>query len=180
MPIAGATYRDGVAYIDGALCVIPTGSASITGGNTWFVPTGGSSFAAVSGAADTNENTLATVTIPILSAKSIIRVTTHWSITNNANPKTARIKLGATTYLQASLANTLSYQGVTLIANRDVTNSQVGTPAGTNGGYGIVNSAVVTASMDTTATSTLTITAQKGTGTDTMTLEGYLVEILKP
>lgn len=32
MPIAGATYRDGVAYIDGALCVTPVGNAAITGG----------------------------------------------------------------------------------------------------------------------------------------------------
>lgn len=32
MTIAGANYRDGVAFIDGALCVTPTGNAAITGG----------------------------------------------------------------------------------------------------------------------------------------------------
>lgn len=51
MPIAGAAYRDGVAYIDGALCVTPVGNAAITGG-TIQVDSGAEATPSVSFASD--------------------------------------------------------------------------------------------------------------------------------
>lgn len=158
-------------------------NVAITGGNSWFVPSGGASGVAVSGAADTNENTLATITLPALSANAQVRVTTAWTVTSNANAKTARVRFsgGAGTIVWAgSLASTTFIQHQLIIANRGATNSQVCTAPGTGQAY-TVGTAAVTSAVDTSvAGTTIVITAQKGVNTDTMTLESYLVEIYKP
>ena len=63
------------------------------------------------------------------------------------------------------------------IANRNATNSQVGS-ASDSGGFGTSTNAVVTSSEDTTANVAITITGQLATSTETITLESYLVELM--
>jgi hypothetical protein len=144
----------------------------------------GASAVAVSGPADTSENILATINIPAgaMGLNGILRVTTQWTVNNNANVKAARARLGGiggTDFLGANIASTLSMRAETQIANRGVANSQVGFGVGTTF-FGTLNGAAVTGAIDTSAATTLVITAAKATAGDTMTLEQYLVELLRP
>lgn len=144
----------------------------------------GASAVAVSAPADTNENILATITIPAgaMGLNGRLRVHTLWTVNNNANVKAARVRLGGiggTDFLGANIVNTLSMQNQVMIANRGAANSQVGFSLGTTP-FALANSANVTAAIDTSAATTLVITAAKATAGDTMTLESYLVELILP
>lgn len=127
---------------------------------------------------DTNENTLATITIPAgaMGANGIVRVTTSFSYSSSATSRTARIKFGGTTYQSTNVANTGSAKYQTLIANRGATNSQSG--SNISGIYSTSSGAAVTSSVDTTAAVTILITGQNGLGSDTITLESYFVEVI--
>lgn len=136
---------------------------------------------AVSGSNDTNENTLATVTVPAgaMGANGALRIWTLWTFTNNANAKTPRIRLGGasgTIWFAANAASAATGQFITIIRNRNAANSQVGfQTGGTN--WGVSATACQTGTTDTASAQDLVITVQKGTGTDTMTLEAYTVEL---
>jgi hypothetical protein len=162
--------------------------------NPTFTGTGGSGYpiilaqssAAVSGAADTNENALATITVPAgaMGVNGRLRITALWTVNNNANAKTARIRFSGasgTEYTSLNLASQASFSQQTYIANRGAANSQVG-PANnqTFGGWAATGTAVTTSAVDTTAATTVVISGQKATAGDTMTLESYLVELIKP
>lgn len=140
-----------------------------------------SSAVAASGAADTNENTLATVTVPagIMGLNGIVRVTTSWTFTNNANNKTPRIKFGGTTVATYTGASNASLDVTALVQNRASASSQMATGlAVASAGNSKTNPQAL--AIDTSAAVTILITAQKATGTDTMTLENYIVELLIP
>lgn len=126
-----------------------------------------------------SETTLATIAIPAgaMGVNGSLRVTTKWSMPNNANTKTMFVRLGGTILgINVGVTTTTAYNAVTMIQNRGAGNSQIGT----NGG-GIGNiTGQPTATIDTTIAQNLTITGQLGVGTDTLTLEGYTVEILNP
>lgn len=136
----------------------------------------GAASAAVTGT--TNETTSATVTIPAgtMRANSALRITLITSQTNNANAKTLRVKLGASTLYSTSVASSASFQGMVVIRNRNSLSSQACFTGQT--GAGISGSAITTGAVDFSADVSLTITLQLGTGTDSFTLEGYLVEVL--
>ena len=139
----------------------------------------GQSAVAVSHTGDANEFTFATITVP---AKSMgpngrVRITTLWTHTNSANNKTLKIKFGSTTYKTIVDAASATDRFQAEIANRNATNSQVGS-AIDSGGFGTSGSAVVTSSEDTTANVTVAITGQLATSTETITLESYLVELM--
>lgn len=135
---------------------------------------------AVSAAADTNENTLATVTVPAnsMGANGRLRITALWSATNNANSKTCRIKFGGTNFMVASIGSNATAFVEIFIGNRNATNSQVGTQDSDAVVYRTSTDTPTTAAVDTTADVTLLITGQKNTvAGDTITLESYLVEL---
>ena len=158
-------------------------NAALTGGNAFFVPSGGVSFAPVSCPADTSEDTLAAITIPPISAKGGIRITTHWTATNGANNKTPRIRFSGasgTVYFTATITTQTTWQIVTEIFNQNATNSQRGGTRGETGSGTNLFLADVTSAVDTTASTSVVITGQKATGTDTLTLDGYLVEVINP
>jgi hypothetical protein len=146
----------------------------------------GASGEAVSGAADTNENTLATVTIAagLMGVNGIIRVETLWSFTNSVNNKNLRWRLGGiggTAYLDATQTTTATYHDLRALRNRNSASSQVGWAAtATAGGHGASTSAVTTSSVNTAAATTLVITGQKASAGETLTLEAYTVELIIP
>jgi len=142
----------------------------------------GVSGAAVSCAADTAENTLATVTIPagVMGTNGVLRVTTLWSYTNSANNKTLRINFGGTAYLSNVATTTVAVQALVMIRNRGVTNSQVGFTNATFSAIGTTTGTLTTSSVDTTSAQSLTITGQKASAGETLTLESYLVELIRP
>lgn len=143
----------------------------------------GASAVSASGAADTAENTLATITVPggMMGANDYLEIHTAWSVTNNANVKTARVRfssISGTEYLLTGLASYLNGRFITTIHNANSVSSQKG--GGPPGGQvGVGTSAIPTSSVDTSADTTIVITAQKATSGDTMTLERYSVILVK-
>lgn len=142
---------------------------------------------AVSGAADTNENTLATIPVPAnaMGPNGTLRIWTSWTYTNSANVKTIRVRFSGaagTQFFSRGETTTAIANNVTTISNRNATNSQVsgGTANGTLTvtGLGTSTGAIVTGAVDTTVATTLVITGQKALDSETLTLERYLVEVL--
>lgn len=142
----------------------------------------GQSGAAVSGAADTAENTLATVSVPAgsMGVNGVVRVTSLWSYTNSANNKTLRVDFGGFDFLSNAATTTVGTQTLTLIRNRNATNSQVGFTNATFGAIGTTTGTATTCAVDTTAAVSLTLTGQKASAGETLTLESYTVELLRP
>lgn len=131
----------------------------------------------------TTETTLATIPIPAgaMGANGSLRITTLWSYTNSANTKTPRVTLGGTAFFAPALSTTLTAQALTIIRNRNAMNSQVGWASGAGTlGIGSSGNANVTAAVDMSAAQNLLITGQLASAGETLTLEGYTVELLNP
>jgi hypothetical protein len=131
----------------------------------------------------TSEQTFVTVTVPAnaMGANGMLRIWYAWNYTNSANDKTLRVRFSgaAGTQFHAYVATTsASDSAVVTIQNRNATNSQTGGPSTTAFGMGGGTTSMTTASVDTTAETTIVITGQKETGTETLTLERYIVEVL--
>jgi hypothetical protein len=125
---------------------------------------------------------LASIQVPggAMGPNGVLRISTQWSYTNNADAKTLGITFGGVTFMASGQSNTAGMQYINRICNRGATNSQVGYGAAAGASFSTTSTAAQTASVDTTQTQTLNITAQLGTSTDTITLENYTVEILNP
>lgn len=132
--------------------------------------------------ADTSENVLASIVVPAttLKANGVIRITTAWTCDNNANAKTIRVRfggIGGTVVMEGSVANVSQARTVTEIANRNATNSQIGTSQGATSAPAVFFW-LAAPSQDTTADVAIVITGQKGTAGDALTLESHLVEVM--
>jgi hypothetical protein len=134
---------------------------------------------AVSHTGNTTETTLVTIPVPAnaMGTSGQLVIHTLWSVTNNANSKTLRVKLGGTTLGSNSVGAQATVSMLTRIANRSSASQQVGMP-GNFAGVGNSTGAVTTGTVDTTAAQDITITAQLANAADTITLESYLVEII--
>lgn len=161
-------------------------AVSITGGSGVPVLLAQSFVAITAPAADTSEQTLATITVPAntLGANGALRITTYWTHTNSVNNKTLRIRYSGgagTAFLNAAVTSTATSQIGTVIANRGATNSQVGGIFSTvTSTFGTSANTPITAAVDTTAATTVVIMCVKALGSETITLEGYSVEFVKP
>jgi len=123
---------------------------------------------------DTNENTLFTATIPggVMGANGVIVVRSKWDYTNSANSKTIRVRLGGS-QLGGFVATTSASFGLYIdICNRNSESAQVGA---NSSGFGGTTGNTWTSTIDTSADTTLTLTAQKATGTETITMLGVSV-----
>jgi hypothetical protein len=127
-----------------------------------------------------NETTLATVTIPAgaMGLNGGLQIRTLWTVTNNANAKTLRVKFGSMLALQLQAAGATGAQALTCIRNRNSASSQVGFAPGSNGLGTTVLSTPSLGTENSATNVTLDITAQLGVGTDTATLESYEVWLL--
>ncbi|EPR09758.1 hypothetical protein M527_06420 [Sphingobium indicum IP26] len=128
----------------------------------------------------TTETTLATVSIlgGTVGANGRLRITTLWSYTNNANSKSFRLRLGGTQIWSRAEGSSDSARHSAEMANRNSQSSQVTSSGSGGGGWGPVTATVTTTAIDTSATQSLTITAQLANSGDTATLEAYIVELL--
>lgn len=138
------------------------------------------SAADVSAAADTAENVLATITIPggTVKAGSSIRVWPLWTHTNSANNKTLRVRLGGiggTEYLTITATTTATTDRPILI--RVITTGTQKGMAAAPVGFGS-GAAIVTSSVNMAVDTTIVITGQKASAGETLTLNGYTVEVL--
>jgi hypothetical protein len=143
----------------------------------------GASGTAVSGAADTNENTLATITIPAgaMGTNGILRITSNWVVTSSANNKTLRVRFSgaAGTVLGSFVATTQPR----LKNDALIINTAAATQATSSTWWASAGNAVDVATaptVDTSAATTIVITGQKATAGETLTLSNYLVELIRP
>jgi hypothetical protein len=135
--------------------------------------------AAVSVTGTTSLTTLATVTVPAdaMGPNGALRITTTWSWTNNANNKTLTIVFGGTNHVGTVATTIGEMRTCTDIINRNATNSQVNGGGNPNSfGFG---AGKVTSAADTTIAQNIDFKAQLANAADTVTLESYLVEILR-
>lgn len=141
---------------------------------------------AVSVSAVTTEETLATVSFSggELGANGWLRVDAFWTVNNNANTKTCRIRIGGaagTAMGENNAANSIWFTRTTWIVNSNsvsVQKSQTGPASNTGNGTGTSASAAGT--VNTNAAWDLVFTGQKPTSAaDTVTLEGYQVWVCK-
>ena len=143
----------------------------------------GASAVSASHTGSTVETTLATISVPAnaMGANGIIRVTAQWSFAGAGGTRTPRIKFGATTYGGPALTSAgLSARVQAQWANRNNTSSQVGNEP-TQVNWSQNNTAVSTTSaIDTTSAQNITLTGQLSSAGDTITLESYLVELIRP
>jgi len=140
----------------------------------------GASAVAVNAPADTNENILATITIPAgaMGLNGIIRFVSDISCTNNVNAKTMRLRfsgIGGTVLDTTNMASVGARTQSIMIFNRGVANSQRVIYYTNNQTIYPTSSAV-----DTSVATTLVLTMVKATAGDTVTLESYLAELILP
>lgn len=144
-----------------------------------------SSAVAVSLTGSTSETVLATIPIQagILGANGSLRISTFWSFTSSANNKTPRIRLGGVSGTAFSLINmTTATTGRVdaLITNRNSEASQIGFGSANRGNDQLMTViAPVTGTINTANAVDLVLTAQLALGSETVTLESYLIEILR-
>lgn len=138
---------------------------------------------AASAGANTDENVLATITIPAgaMGLNGALRVHMLWTYTNSGNNKTLKMYFGGlsgTTYLSVVPTTTASFATIKTIRNRGAANSQVGESDAAANSFTATTDAVTTSAIDTTAVTTIVISGQKASSGETLTLEAYTVELL--
>lgn len=122
------------------------------------------------------ETVLASVAIPAnaMGPNGVIRLSPLFSALNNANVKTVSFYFGGVLFANLALANASSYQGLLLIRNRaSIAQLLFANLAGSG-----TSSPVITKAVDTTVDQVLQIRATLTNVGDTITLEGYIVEVL--
>lgn len=128
----------------------------------------------------TTEYTFVSVNIPpdILGINGIVEVEAVFSYSNNANVKTMRYRFGGGAFFSTTATATSSAAFLKRIQNRGVSNSQIGEAASSQAQGGTNANPVYTSAIDTTASTSVAITGQLSVGTDTMTLERYVVRVI--
>ena len=138
------------------------------------------SHVAASHSGDTTNAVIATIPLKgrSMGPHGGLRIVTLWSHTGSANAKTMR------TYLNLNVlgsyttsASAKSTRLVTEIWNRGDVASQVGN-ASLHDGWGDDTAALQTAAVDTDADATITVRGQLADPGETITLEGYSVELI--
>jgi len=113
----------------------------------------------------------------------LLRVTTFWSMTNNANNKTPSITFqnvgggGAVGYVNQAIASVISLNHQLYISNRAAENSQLGQSNSTLT-YGGSGGTIITSAVDTSQDSELVLAGQLANAGDSLTFERYLVELI--
>jgi hypothetical protein len=131
----------------------------------------------------TAETALATIVVPggAMGANGRLRVSALWSITNNANNKTLRARLGGlagVAFQSVALTASASFRSQCEIANRNNQAIQVGANASLGGGgWSATGAAVTTATVNTATAANLVLSGQLANASDSVVLEGYLVEL---
>lgn len=132
---------------------------------------------------DTNVTTLATINVPAntLGPNGRLRISALLRFIGTTNTKKAIITFGGTTFVSTtSVSASLSAWVVTDIANRNATDAQVAHASTLAGPAGNAAGDIVTGTIDTTADQSIVIAGQLTDGADSVALESYVVEVLKP
>ena len=127
----------------------------------------------------TSETTLLTVNIPagLIGASGKVKMYPLYSMTNNANNKVLRVKLGGSTAFSAAVSNSYHSSALVIIRNIGSESVQKSSTAVVSG-LGNIGTALTALAIDTSVATTITITGQLAVGTVTMTLESLFVELV--
>ena len=127
----------------------------------------------------TLETELTSVTIKggLMGAKGKLKIWPLLSMTNNANGKTIKLKMDGNVFYGNTRTNEVQLHFLSIVRN---TNSQSvqKISSGITAGLGVTTGAVTSLTVNTSADFTLSITGQLAHSTDTLTLEGFFVEIV--
>jgi K+-transporting ATPase c subunit len=129
----------------------------------------------------TNETALATVSIPAgaMGLNGAIHVVTSWTMTNSANAKTVRARLGGvggTAFMGVGFTATATFSDIRRIRNQNSASAQVGSaPASSTNAYGSSTSALPTGAIDTGSAQDLVLTGTLANTGETITLTSYEV-----
>lgn len=129
------------------------------------------------------ETELAKIVIPggLMGPDGELRIKQLWTFTNSANNKTMRVYMGGVMYQQQVLTTQTPLQGNTTIANRGSNNSQAGVSTNIHGVSAATSSlGFVTGAVNTSIDQIISITGILANIADTLTLQGYTVEVLNP
>lgn len=111
----------------------------------------------------------------ILGETGVIKVDSLFNYTNSAGAKTLKYKLGADAFMSIAPTTTASIEVRKTIANMGVTNKQT---FNTNPNNGVaVSTAPTYGTTDTTAATTVKITAQLATATDYVIVSNYAIVV---
>lgn len=125
------------------------------------------------------ETVLASIVVPagMMGPNGSLIVTATWSHSNNANTRRLIVNFGGTPFQSIPITVTSSTESSRIIRNRGAVNSQVS--IGTSGiGFQSSGTGKVTAAVNTAVNQTLTLSAQLFDIAETITLEGYTVEVI--
>lgn len=112
-----------------------------------------------------------TYTLPAIGANDMLQVNHFWTVTNNANAKTARVNLDGAAGQAVDLASQNVGNLVTMMRNMNSASAQKWF-SNNRAVYGGTSSSLQGTTKATgTAGLVLTVSGQKATGSDTMTLE---------
>lgn len=143
----------------------------------------GRSAVAASHTGDTTETELANVAVPagLLGHNNALETDDVWTMSGSSSSRKLRERYSGsagTTHMLISTSSSANVgaRGNVVIRNRNATNSQV---SGNQGGaLGVSSVAPVTGSVDTTAATSVSLTAELASGADTITLESYSVQLM--
>jgi len=135
-----------------------------------------------------SETILASIPIPAgaMPANGMARLTWTAANNNSANNKVLTVRLGASSGVSGtSLAiqtqtTNIAFQTVTMIRNANATGSQAILSATNLAPYGTSTNTITAAAIDTTAQSFINITGTLANVADSLTLNGWTLEIIKP
>jgi hypothetical protein len=136
---------------------------------------------AVAGAADTNENTLRSFTLPggLMGPNDGLLAILLGTHTSSANTKTWRVKIGTQAMVAAGLTTTAQISTAKYAFNRNVQNSQITGNAAAILGPGTSGTAVTTLAADTAVDNTVAVTVQKASAGETMQLESIMIQLIR-
>jgi len=134
--------------------------------------------AAVALTGTTVETTLVTITIPagLIGSNGKVKMYPLYSMTNNANNKSLRVKLGGSTAFSTVVSNSSQSSALVIIRNIGSESVQKSSTSVVSG-LGNIGIALATLAIDTSVATTITVTGQLANSADTMTLEGFFMEI---
>ncbi|WIA56600.1 hypothetical protein N6H05_01880 [Sphingobium sp. WTD-1] len=120
-----------------------------------------------------------TITIPggALGPKGSLKIESFWTISQNANTKTVMHKFGGATINSWPVTTSGNVGSLLRMNNRNDQASQFIARAGSTSIYGSGVNAHGAAAIDTSVDQVLTLTGQLANASDTMVLEGYIIEI---
>lgn len=127
----------------------------------------------------TAETTMLTIPVKggLIGANGVLAIQPLWSNTNNANNKTLRIKLGATTCYSYGAAN-LSHQDAYINVRNIGSESSQKTTSGMSGGTGGTVNNYNSTSTDTSVDFNIVVTGQLANSADTMAIQAFLIMVL--